>query len=183
MSLHALPHIVGSSYRPHALHGADSAWSETNCYIDVWLELLHAQGLDPLACLAMVFANDFDGDQWTFYKPPHDDLYTLYGIDVQELNVWRGLLPNACEQLRRGRLVLSETDAYYLPDTRGTDYRSNHVKTTIAIQEIDLEGQRLGYFHNSSYHELQGDDFIHTFRVGYPADPGFMPWFAEFIRL
>ncbi|MFZ6848657.1 DUF1839 family protein [Undibacterium sp. RuRC25W] len=183
MTLCALPKIDYTAYQPHALHGAERAWAETNCYIDVWVEVLHAQGLNPLACLAMVFANDFDGDQWTFYKPPHEDLFALYGIDVQELNVWRGLLPNACEQLKRGRLVLTESDAFYLPDTSGTDYRTNHVKTTIAIQEIDLDAQRMGYFHNSSYHSLQGEDFIETFRVGKPYDPTFMPLFAEFVRL
>ncbi|MFZ6757152.1 DUF1839 family protein [Undibacterium sp. Ji50W] len=183
MSLHALSQFLASEYQPHALHGADRAWAETNCYIDVWVEILHAQGLNPLACLPMVFANDFDGDQWTFYKPPHEDLYALYGIDVQELNVWRGLLSNASTQLERGRLVLTETDSFYLPDTAGTDYRSNHVKTTIAIQEIDLENHKLGYFHNSSYHELQGEDFVETFRVDKPHDPAFMPLFAEFVRL
>jgi hypothetical protein len=183
MKLCALPAIHLPDYRQHALHGADQDWAETNCYIDVWLEVLHAQGLNPVACLSMVFANDFDGDQWTFYKPPHEDLYALYGVDVQELNVWRGLLANACEQLKRHRLVLTETDSYYLPDTSGTDYRNNHVKTTIAIQEIDLEHQRLGYFHNSSYHELSDTDFIETFRVGKPHDPAFMPLFAEFVRL
>ncbi|MFZ6656353.1 DUF1839 family protein [Undibacterium sp. TJN19] len=183
MSLHALPGLTASAYQPHALHGADRAWAETNCYIDVWIEVLHAQGLNPLACLPMVFANDFDGDQWTFYKPPHEDLFALYGIDVKELNVWRGLLENASTQLSRGRLVLTETDSFYLPDTAGTDYRTNHVKTTIAIQEIDLPNQRLGYFHNSSYHELQGDDFVQTFHVGMPHDPAFMPLFAEFVRL
>ena len=183
MKLTALAPIDVAQYQPHALHGAERDWSETNCYIDVWIEVLHAQGLNPLACLAMVFANDFDGDQWTFYKPPHEDLFELYGVDVQELNVWRGLLDNACEQLKRGRLVLSEADSFYLPDTAGTDYRANHVKTTIAIQEIDTDAGRLGYFHNSSYHVLQGEDFIETFRIGKPHDPGFMPLFAEFVRL
>lgn len=183
VSLTALPPIDPGRYQPHALHGSERDWAETNCYIDVWVEVLHAQGLNPLACLPMVFANDFDGDQWTFYKPPHEDLFALYGIDVQELNVWRGLLQNACEQLKRGRIVLSETDSFYLPDTSGTDYRTNHVKTTIAIQEIDLEQQRLGYFHNSSYHELRGEDFVETFRVGKAFDPCFMPLFAEFVRL
>ncbi|MFY0076088.1 DUF1839 family protein, partial [Acinetobacter baumannii] len=84
---------------------------------DVWIEVLHALGLNPVACLSMVFANDFDGDQWTFYKPPHEDVFALYGIDVQELNVWRNLYSNTCTQLSRGRLVLAEMDSFYLPDT------------------------------------------------------------------
>ena len=111
MMLHALPRIDRASYVPHALHGNERAWGETNCYIDVWIEVLHSLKLNPLACMAMVFALDFDGDQWTFYKPPHEDLFTLYGIDVQELNVWRSLLENACTQLQRGRLVLTEADS------------------------------------------------------------------------
>lgn len=183
MSLYAVRHIDASTYQPHAMHGAERAWAETNCYIDVWIEVLHALGLNPVACLSMVFANDFDGDQWTFYKPPHEDLFALYGIDVQELNVWRNLYSNTCTQLSRGRLVLAEMDSFYLPDTAGTDYRTNHVKTTIAIQEIDRENNRLGYFHNSSYHELRGEDFMASFRLGQPHDPAFMPFFAEFVRL
>lgn len=183
MSIHAFAAIDPQSYVAHALHGSDADWGETNCYIDVWVELLHALGVDPIACMAMVFSIDFDGDQWTFFKPPHEDLYALYGIDVQELNVWRSLLLNATEQLARGRVVLAETDSFYLPDTAGTDYRKNHVKTTIAMQEMDVEDQWLRYFHNGGYHQLEGEDFVHTFRVGYPADPNFMPFFAEFVRV
>ena len=130
----------------------------------------------------MVLAIDFDGDQWTFFKPRHEDLFELYGVDVQELNVWRTLIENSTEQLSRGRLVLAETDAFYLPDTAGTDYRSKHTKTTIGIQEIDLESQILGYFHNAGYYRLTGEDFGKLFRIDSPEDPTFMPFFAEFIR-
>ena len=41
--------------------------------------------------LPFTVAIDFEGDQWTFFKPPHDELCDLYGLDVQELNVWRPL--------------------------------------------------------------------------------------------
>ena len=183
MSLAAFELSAPSVYLPHALHAEDRAWVETNCYVDVWIELLHALRLNPIACMGVAIANDFDGDQWTFYKPPHEDLFELYGVDVHELNVWKGILANASEQLARGRVVLSEIDSYYLPDTAGTDYRRNHVKTTIAMHSLDLERQTLRYFHNRSYHELQGEDFVHLFRVGAPHDPTFMPFFAEFVRL
>ena len=178
----AIGQLDPAAYQPHALHGADRAWSETNCYVDVWVEVLHALQLDPVACLAMLAGMDFDGDQWTFFKPSHDDLWTLYGIDVQELNVWRSLLDNTAMQLHRKRLVLTEADAYHLPDTAGTDYRQNHVKTTIAIHHLDVAQQTLMYFHNRSLHQLQGEDFVRLFRVGAEPDPGFMPFFAEFVR-
>lgn len=183
MRVSALPLLDATSYVPHALHGETRAWVETNCYIDVWIEVLNALKLEPAACMGMALANDFDGDQWTFYKPPHEDLAALYGLEVHELNVWRSILENASEQLGRGRLVLTEIDSFFLPDTAGTDYRRNHVKTTIAIASIDAAAQSMAYFHNRSFHNVQGEDFVQLFRVGFAHDPAFMPFFAEFVRL
>ena len=36
---------------PHALHQGERVWQETNCYVDLWIELLHGFGLDPRAAL------------------------------------------------------------------------------------------------------------------------------------
>ncbi len=182
MKVAALRSIDAKAYVPHALHGPTRAWGESNCYIDVWIEVLHALGCDPHACLGFLMGLDWEGDQFTFFKPPHEDLTALYGLDIQELNVYRPLIDNAQEMLRGGKLVLAEADAFYLPDTVGTDYRTQHTKTTIGIQEIDVEARTLGYFHNSSYHALAGEDFVSLFRLGAPADPTFMPFFAEFVR-
>jgi len=178
----ALRTIDPREYVPHELHRAERAWGESNCYIDVWIEVLHALGCDPHACLGFVLGIDWEGDQFTFFKPPHEDLTTLYGVDVQELNVYKPLVENAREQLRGGKLVLAEADAFFLPDTAGTDYRTQHTKTTIGIQEIDVEARVLGYFHNSSYHALGDADFVGLFRLDAPPDPTFMPFFAEFVR-
>ena len=54
------------------------------------------------AALAFTIGLDFEGDQYTFYKFPLPDLQDLYGIEVQELNIWRPLLQQA--QRRAGRL-------------------------------------------------------------------------------
>ena len=51
--------------------------------------MLHAQGLDPMAALAFTLELDFEGDQYTFFKFSLDEIRALYGIEVQELNVWR----------------------------------------------------------------------------------------------
>jgi hypothetical protein len=182
VSVAALRPIDPARYVPHELHGPTRVWGESNCYIDVWIEVLHALGCDPHACLSFVLGIDWEGDQFTFFKPPHEDLTALYGVDVQELNVYRPLLENACEQLRGGKLVLAECDAFFLPDTAGTDYKTQHTKTTIGIQEVDVDERVLGYFHNSSYHSLRGEDFVGLFRLGAPPDPAFMPFFAEFVR-
>jgi Domain of unknown function (DUF1839) len=177
-----LPMLDAAKYERHRLHADDRVWVEKNCYIDICIEVVHALGLDPLAMLGFVTALDFEGDQWTFFKPPHDELRELYGVDFQELNVWRPLSAHLGEHLGAGKLVSTEADAFYLPDTAGTDYQAQHTKTTIVVQDFDLEARRLGYFHNAGYHALEGDDFVKLFRVDYPPDPTFMPLFAETIR-
>jgi hypothetical protein len=133
--------------------------------------------------LPFTLAVDFEGDQWTFFKPVLDELRELYGIDVQELTVWRPLIDHAIEHLAAGRLVCTEADAWWLPDTEATDYRRQHTKTTIAMASLDLDAGRLGYFHNAGYFELSGEDFRGLFRLDAPADPAFMPLFAELVRI
>jgi hypothetical protein len=178
-----LPALAAAGYQRHALHADDRVWVEKNCYIDICIEVVHALGLEPLAMLGFVTAIDFEGDQWTFFKPPHDELRELFALDFQELNVWRPLADHVEEHLGGGKLISTEADAYWLPDTAGTDYRRQHTKTTIVIQDFDLGRRHLGYFHNAGYYELEGEDFGQLFRVGFPADPTFMPLFAELVRI
>jgi hypothetical protein len=178
----AIDGLDPATYQRHALHADDRVWIEKNCYIDIWIELVHALGCEPMAMMPFALGIDFEGDQWTFFKPSHDELYELYGIDVQELNPWRSLLDHAQSYLAAGKLVSTEADAHWLPDTSGTDYRRAHVKTTIVITDLDVERRRLGYFHNAGYFELDGEDFVQTFRLGFPDDPTFMPFFVEAIR-
>ena len=169
-------------YVRHELHSPERLWTEKNCYIDIWIELIHALRLDPYAMLPFTVAVVFEGDQWTFFKPPHDELRELYGVDVQELNVWRPLIDHAVEHLSAGRLISTEADAFWLPDTTGSDYRSTHTKTTIVLESIDPETRQLGYFHNAGYFTLEGEDFAQIFRLGVAPDPAFMPMFAELVR-
>lgn len=172
-----------ANYQRHALHGESRTWVEKNCYIDVWLEVLHAAKLEPTAILPFTLASDFDGDQWTFYKPPHVELNALYGVSVQELNVWKTILEHAVFHTAQGRLIFTEADAFWLPDTQGTDYRSQHTKSTIVIETIDVEARKLGYFHNAGYFELGGEDFVNLFRLNAAPDPTFMPLFAELVKV
>lgn len=176
--------LSADHYRVHPLHLQDQAWLQKNCYVDVWIEVLHALGLPPEAMLGFTVALSFEGDQWTFFKPPHRDLGDLYGIEVEELNLWRGnLVDHTLHHLSEGKLVIAEADAFYMPDTAGTDYHEQHTKSTIVINTVDVAQRRLGYFHNHGYFELAGDDFTHLLRHGYEADAGYMPFFAEFVRL
>ncbi len=178
-----LPALRAAGYVRHALHAEDRLWVEKNCYVDVVIELVHALGLEPLAALGSCATIDFEGDNFTFYKPDHEDLRQLFGIDFQEMNVWRPLLDHVQEHLGAGKFISTEANSYWLPDTSGTDYRRNHVKTTIIIADVDADAKHLGYFHNAGYHELGGEDFDRLFRVGVEPDPTFLPLFAEMVRV
>ncbi|MEJ1963842.1 MAG: DUF1839 family protein [Gammaproteobacteria bacterium] len=182
MRAHAA-HLDPKHYARHELHSPDRIWTEKNCYIDIWIELVHSLGLEAHAMMPFTVAVDFEGDQWTFFKPPHEDLKRLYGIDVQELYVWRPLLDHCDRASRRRQVIIStEADAFWLPDTAGSDYRSKHTKTTIVMESVDLPAKRLGYFHNAGYFTLEGEDFVRLFRVDAAPDPEFMPMFAELVR-
>jgi hypothetical protein len=170
--------LDAASYARHSLHAESCVWVEKNCYVDIWIELVHAVGCEPLAMLPFTLAIDFEGDQWTFFKPPHDELRDLYGIDCQELNCWRPLIEHAQEHLAAGKVISTEADAWWLPDVGGTDYRRQHTKSTIVLADLDVDARRLGYFHNAGYFTLDGEDFDRTFRLDLE-----MPFFAELVRL
>jgi hypothetical protein len=181
--LRVLPDLQTEPYVRSSLHGEDCAWVEKNCYVDLFIELVHALKLEPRAMLPFTLAVDFEGDQWTFFKPQHSEMRALYGIDVQEMNHWRPLIEHAQEHLAAGRLIAVEADAHWMPDTAGTDYRQNHVKTTIMLADLDLAEQRLGYFHNAGYYQLAGEDFRQIFRLDAAPDPSYLPLFAELVRI
>jgi hypothetical protein len=71
------------TYSRHKIHGDSRTWTETNCYVDVVVELLHGLGYEPIAALPFTLGIDFEGDQWTFFKFPQEDLLELYGIEIQ----------------------------------------------------------------------------------------------------
>jgi hypothetical protein len=177
--------LDAGTYEPHELHGETRAWRETNCYVDLWIELLHAMKLDPVAALPFTLAADFEGDQWIFFKYPLEDLRVLWGLEVHELNLWRpnGLVAHIDEQLQLGRPVIVEVDAFYLPDTRGLSYQVEHVKTSVAVQELDAAGKRLGYFHGPGYFEVSGKDYDGLFHLNGPSDPTQLPPYAEMVKL
>ena len=179
-----LPPITAATFKPHALHAPQRSWPETNCYVDLWIEVLHAYGLDPAAALGFTVAQDFEGDQFTFFKFPLEDLQSLFGLQVQELAIYDTVESHTAVQLARGNLVLVEMDSFYLPDTRGTAYRQEHVKTTVGITQLDAVHKQLGYFHNAGYYELSGEDYDGVFRKlpGLQENPNLLFPYVEFVH-
>jgi hypothetical protein len=174
--------IEPATYVPSPLHGEQRIWPQTNCYADLWIEVLHGMGLNPVPALAFTFSVDFEGDQWQFFKFPLEDLWSLYGLDVAEMNPWRGVEHHIEEQLHMGRLLTVEVDAFYLPDTAGVSYRREHVKSSIIANMVDRGERQLGYFHNGGYYELEGVDYAGVFRHG-GDDPSVLPPYVELVKL
>lgn len=170
-------------YVPHPVHRGERSWTETNCFVDLWIELLWAHGFEPLAAMPFTVALDLEGDQFTFFKFPFADLTRLYEAHVFELNIWDDLLRHTAAELALGRPVIVELDSFYLPDTAGTAYQQNHVKTSVAVNLLDVEGKRLGYFHNAGYYELGGADFDGVFRLDRTKfDASHLPPYVEVVR-
>jgi hypothetical protein len=170
------------SYDAHPAHvDADRIWPETNCYVDLWVEVLHMLGHDPVPSLVSTLSADHDGEQWTFLKPEQADLRALYGLEVTEETLWRPVLDTVESGPARGLLHTVEVDSWWLPDTAGSDYRSGHVKTTIVPLSVDRAGRTMTYLHNAGAHRLAGEDFDGVFGLG-DDGPNPLPPYTEQIR-
>lgn len=171
-----------TTYQSNFLHTGERDWMETNCYVDIWIELLNALGFNPVAALPFTLGIDFEGDQWTFFKFPLGDLYELYGLDVQEMAVWKPLTHHIEEQLSNKKPILVELDSYHLPDTKGSAYQSEHVKSTVAITMFDLKNEKMGYFHGQGYYQLDGIDFQNIFYLAGNDSPERLPPYVEIVK-
>ena len=100
---------IPRGYRSHFSHAGERIWPETNCYLDLWIETLHALGRDPVPTLACVLSAGDDGLQWTFLQQQPEDLRRLYGLEVTRGDrmvaatgngVYRRAGPDTLRQLR-----------------------------------------------------------------------------------
>ncbi len=181
--LRSLLDLDPAAYQPHALHATDRVYVETNCYTDILIEFVHARGDEPLAMLGCVLAVDFEGDQWTFFKPRPEDVEALYGIDIHEMQPYRPLPEQVAEQIELGRTLIIELDSWYLPDTAATSYRKAHVKSSVVAEAIDPGAQLLRYFHGPGYFELSAEDYRGVFRLGREFSADVLPPYTELVRL
>jgi hypothetical protein len=165
-----------ATYRPHALHDGERTYMETNCFADCVIELVAAAGHEPEAMLAGCAAVDFELDQWTFFKPAPEDLLGLYGLDLHEMQPYRSIPEQTAARLELGQTTMPEVDSFWLPDVAATDYRQNHVKSSIVIEAVDLDAKVLRYFHNAGYFELGGEDYDGLF------GPQALPPYVELVR-
>jgi hypothetical protein len=175
------PAISPSGYLQHRLHLPERAWPQTNCYVDLWIEAVASFGVAPEAMLGFTLTQDFEGDQFTFFKVPIEDLESLYGIVSTELALYDTVENHVATQIQRGRLCLVEADSYYLPDTAGVTYGIEHGKTTIGINRLDPVAKTMDYFHNDSLFFVDGADYEGVFQ--HHVEPG-LRWipYTEFAK-
>lgn len=180
----SLASLDPAAHRPHALHDGARAWPETNCYVDLFIELVGSLGLEAEAMFGFTVTQDFEDDQFTFFKVPVDDLEALYGLRVQELAIFDDLGAHVARQVARDRVVLVEMDGFYLPDTGGVSYRVQHTKTTVGITSIDVAARRMTYFHNAGFFALSGEDFDGLFsQTGRDRKADALLPYTEFVKL
>lgn len=173
--------IGPNDHQHHFTHSPDRIWTETNCYLDLWIELLNCLDLDPVPALAGLLSVDHDGMAWTFGKQQQADLRRLYGLEVDEENSWLPVLELVETGPARGVLHTVEVDSWWLPDTTGTAYRTEHVKTTITPVHVDRQARELRYLHNAGLYQLSGPDFDGVF--GLTAESALtLPPYIEVIR-
>lgn len=172
-----------AAYRPHRLHDPNRTYLETNCYTDILIEFVHALGHEPLAMMGCALPVDFEGDQWTFFKPRPDDVEALYGIDIHEMQPYRPLPEQIAEQIGLGRTLIVELDSFYMPDTAATSYGTQHVKSSVVAEAIDPAAEWLRYFHGAGYHQLEGEDYRGIFHVGVELPGEVLPPYTELARL
>lgn len=168
------------TWSPHPLHAGDRTYVETNCYADAVLELVAATGAEALAVVGGAAAVDFEHDQFTFFKPAAEDLRLVAGLELHEVQPVGSLAVQAAERLSAGQTLMPEVDSWWLPDTAATSYRTDHVKTSIVVEAIDLATETLRYFHNATYAELSGEDFRGALRLD---DPSTLPPYIDGVWL
>lgn len=153
--------VVGSerlSWRGlHPWHTDTRQWPSANDRLDAWIETLHALGADPAPVLMPAFAADFEGDQWTSVAVSPQDLWSCYGIGVDDMTVWRPLLAHVVAQLDRGNAVMVEVDAFHLPASPAC-YQRAHQKTVIVATGYERHTHRLRYLSGSGGAFVGGED-------------------------
>ena len=170
-----------TTYEVHPLHHPQRTWQATNCYIDIWIEIVSHVGWPPQPAGLCALSADCLPREWAFLKYQTDDLRLLYGIHVAEIDVWRDVEDHVAEHLDVGNFVTLETDSWFLPDTEGISYRSEHTKTTIVPVHLDRHRRELIYFHNAGLYQLSGNDFDGA--LARPGTPTHVPMpYMELVR-
>ena len=177
--------LDAATYQRHALHAEDRVWVEKNCYVDIWIEVLHALGLRAAGDAAVRRrASTSKAISGRSSSRRTTSCCDLYGVDVQELNVWRPLLEHARRaprrrqaDLDRGRRVLAARHRGHRLPARSTPRRRSSSRTSISTSSGSATSTTPATTRSRARTSRR------LFRVGAAPDPTFMPLFAELVRI
>ncbi len=148
-----------ATYVPHAIHTpGDRTYTETNCYSDILIELIHARGDEPLAVWASRCG-------WTSRATsgPLQAAARGPGGAVRDRHPRDAALPapaaadrradrRRADDHRRARLLVSARHR--------VDELPERSRQDLGDRRGDRPGRRAArYFHNTSLHQLEGEDF------------------------
>ena len=98
---------------------------------------------------------DFEGDQWTFFKPPPEDLERLFGVDIHEMQPYRPLPLQIAEQIERGRTIIVELDSL-VPARHRLHQLPRRARQDLGGRRRDRpRGETLRYFHSAGLFRAQ----------------------------
>src|SRR5947208_1442202 len=61
-------------------------------------------------------------------------------------------------------------------------FQETNCYTDLWIESLDVEGERMRYFHGPGYYEVAGDDYRNVLRLGREFSVDVLPPFIEFVR-
>ena len=144
---------------------AARTYPETNCYTDIIIELLHARGDEPLAALGSLGPPRLRGRPVDVLQARPGATSSCSSASTSTRCSRTGRCRSRSRSSSRGpdadrrarRLVPARHRGHQLsPRTRQDVGRDP--------EAIDLDDERLRYFHNASLYELEGEDFRGVFR-------------------
>ena len=176
--------LDATKYVPHSLHGGDRTWTETNCWLDMMIEVLHIveagpggsgglhaqhrlrrRTVDPVQVSRPRTFAPSTGWRWprcTCGAPPSTTSKSNWPWAASA--VWRST-PGSC------------------PTPQASPTKRRTPRPAIVPQMLDRTGRKMGYFHNAGYFEVSGDDFDGLFYLAGLTDAYVLPPYMETIRL
>ena len=125
---------------------------------------------------------DFEGDQWTFFKPLPRTSSCCSGSTSTRCSPTARCPSRPPSRSPSGRTMIVELDSWYLPDTAATSYRAR-TRQELGRRRGDRPGgERLRYFHGTGLYELDGEDYRGVFRLGRRFSDDVLPPYTELVR-
>ena len=161
----------GSTRRPTGrtrCTAATATYTETNCYTDILIELLHARGDEPLAALGLHAADGLRGRPVDVLQAAPERPRSAVRRSTSTRCSRTGRCPSRSpSRSRRGRTMIVELDSWYLPDTAATSYRTRAREDSVVARGDRPRGRAAALLpQRRRSTSSSGEDYRGVFRLG-----------------